>query len=59
MTLGDTPMKPNPNPCHHVYVGWALSDVFKVGMLAKYIYTISVLDRFGPILPFRTGVTKG
>ena len=20
--LGDTPVKPNPNPCHHVYLGW-------------------------------------
>ena len=35
MTLGNTPMKPTyPNPCHRVYLGWALSVVIKVGMLA-------------------------
>ena len=35
MTLGNTSMKPTyPNPCHHVYLGWASSDVIKVGMLA-------------------------
>ena len=35
MTLGNTPMKPTyPNRCHHVYLGWASSDVIKVGMLA-------------------------
>ena len=56
MTLGDTPMKPNPNPCHHVYMGWSLSDVFKVGMLAiGQNIIISVL--LGPFLPCQTEVT--
>ena len=27
---GNTPLKPNPNPCHHVYLGWDSSSVFEV-----------------------------
>ena len=27
---GDTPVKPNPIPCHHVYLGWDSSNVFEV-----------------------------
>ena len=47
-------MKPNPNPRHHVYLGWDSSNVFEI--LAIGSNMIIVLS-FGPFLPYKKEVT--
>ena len=54
--LGSTPVKPNPNPCHHVYLGWDSSNVFEVGLLAIGP-NMTIVELFGLFLPYENGMT--
>ena len=49
-------MKPDPNPCHHVYLGWFPADLLEVLAIGPNIY---ILNIFGPFLSEQTGVTQG
>ena len=53
MTLGSTPVKPNPNPCHHVYSGWDSSYVFEVLAIGP---NMTIVELFGSFLPNEKGV---
>ena len=48
-------MKLNPNPCHHAYLDWALSDLIKVPTISP---NMTIIVFFGPLMPFQTGVTS-
>ena len=52
---GNSSMKLNPNPCHHAYLDWALSDLIKVPTISP---NMTIIVFFGPPMPFQTGVTS-
>ena len=54
MTL--TPVKPNPNTYHHVYLGWDSSNVYEVLAIGP---NMTIVLSFDPFLPYEKGVTKG
>ena len=47
-------MKPDPNPCHDVYLGWVPDDLLLVLAIGPYIYFFNI---FGPFLLDQRGVT--
>ena len=52
--LGNTPVKPNPYPCHHVYLGWDSSFLFEVLVIGP---NMTIVELFGPFLPDEKAVT--
>ena len=43
---GNSTMKPNPNPCHHVYLGWLPADLLEVLAIGPNICFKIFLDHF-------------
>ena len=61
---GNTPLKPNPNSCHHVYLGWDSSSVFDVVAIGPnmtivelIIWSISAIWERGGIRKTWWGIT--
>ena len=53
----NTPVIPNPNPCHHVYLGWdSFNIVFEVLAIGQNMIFIVL---FGPFLSYEKGMTQG
>ena len=46
-------MKPHPSPCHHVYLGWASSDLAKLIVAGLNIAMYVLFDLF---LSYQMGV---
>ena len=54
---GNNPVNPNPNPCHHVYLGWDSFNIeFEVLAIGPNMIFIVL---FGPFLPYVKGMTQG